>query len=131
MVIATGNRFEKQVDFASVGEMGLSLTRTFDNYWDGTGLFGRHWLSNFDMKLLITSQSPGSSCYPYPGTASHCDPAGKPIWAQRVDGREVKFVPGSSANTWVQSSKAPTVARIVRHGDGTYTLHSEARTVET
>lgn len=131
VVVATGNRVESQVDFTSVGEMGLSLTRTFNNYWDGTGLFGRHWLSNFDMKLLMTSQSPTSTCYPYPGTSPQCNPTGKPIWVQRPDGRQIKFLPSSTvANLWVED-KASAIATIVKNTtNGTYTLHSETHTTE-
>jgi len=128
VVISTGNRIEPETDFAGAGEMGLALTRTYDHYWNGSGIFGRRWISNFDYKLLFTTPDPTSSCYPLP-SSNPCDPLNKPIWAQRADGRQIKFnystspVPG-----WYEDRPSP-VAKILQTGS-TYTLYSEDQTVE-
>ncbi|MDO1527224.1 DUF6531 domain-containing protein [Fulvimonas sp. R45] len=128
VVFSTGNKIEPATDFASVGVMPLSLTRTYNHYWDGIGIFGRRWLSNYDYKLLFTTDDPTSSCYPRPGNTP-CDPAGHPIWAQRPDGRKIKFnyattpVPG-----WYEDKPAP-IAKILKSGT-TYQLYSENHTVE-
>lgn len=128
VVFTTGNKIEPESDFASAGEMPLSLTRTYNYYWNGIGIFGRRWLSDYDYKLLFTTDDPTSSCYPRPGN-DRCDPLNKPIWAQRPDGRKIKFnysttpVPG-----WYEDKPTP-VAKIIQTGS-TYTLYSEDRTVE-
>ena len=66
IVVPTGNKVESSLDFSSAGEMGLYLRRTYNHYWQGAGLFGKHWLSNFDYKLSFGSTSL-DSCYPRPG----------------------------------------------------------------
>ncbi len=128
VVFSTGNRIEPETDFISAGEMGLSLTRTYDYYWNGIGIFGRRWISDYDFKLLYTTADPTSSCYTRP-LNSQCDPLNKPIWAQRPDGRQIKFnysstpVPG-----WYEDKPSP-LAKIIKTGSS-YTLYSEDRTVE-
>lgn len=129
VVFSTGNKIEYEVDFISRGNMPLSLTRTYNYFWDGIGIFGRRWLSNYDFKLLFTTDDPASSCYTRPGNTP-CDPTSKPIWAQRPDGRKIKFnyatspVPG-----WYEDKPSP-VAKILKSG-GSYILYSEDHTVET
>lgn len=128
VVFSTGNKIEPTTDFASVGEMPLSLTRTYNHYWDGIGIFGRRWLSNYDYKLLFTTDDPTSPCYPRPGNTP-CDPIGKPIWAQRPDGRKIKFNYATlPAPGWYEDKPAP-IAKILLSGT-TYQLYSEDHTVE-
>jgi len=111
--------------------MGLTLNRTYNFYWDGIGIFGNKWLSSFDYKLLIASTDPDSPCYAVPGTSPYCDATNQPIWAQRVDGRKIKFnYVGGSPKKWVEDKASP-VASIVLNPNGSYTLNSEERTVET
>ena len=55
VVIATGNKIEPELDFGSSGEAALSLSRTYNHYWAGAGLFGRHWVSNLDYMLTFGS----------------------------------------------------------------------------
>lgn len=130
VVFSTGNKIEPQNDFAVSGEMGLLLNRTYNFYWDGIGIFGNKWLSSFDYKLLITSTDPDSPCYAVPGTSPHCDATNQPIWAQRVDGRKIKFnYIGGSPKKWAEDKASP-IANIVLNSDGSYTLNSEERTVE-
>ena len=108
--------------------MGLSLTRTYDYYWNGIGIFGRRWLSDYDFKLLFTTSDPTSSCYTRPGNV-RCDPLNKPIWAQRPDGRQIKFNYSSSPSPGWYEDKPSPVAKIIQTGS-TYTLYSEDHTVE-
>ncbi|MEX1829119.1 DUF6531 domain-containing protein [Luteibacter sp. CQ10] len=128
VVISTGNRIEPETDFAGAGEMGLALTRTYDHYWNGIGIFGRRWISNFDYKLLFTTPDPTSSCYPVP-SSTPCDPLNKPIWAQRADGRQIKFNYSTSPTPGWYEDKPSPVAKILQTGS-TYTLYSEDQTVE-
>lgn len=40
IIFSTGNKIEPQNDFSAAGEMGLTLNRTYNFYWDGIGIFG-------------------------------------------------------------------------------------------
>lgn len=128
VVFSTGNKIEPVTDFTSAGEMPLSLTRTYNHYWGGIGIFGRRWLSNYDYKLLFTTDDPTSPCYPRPGNTP-CDPTGRPIWAQRPDGRKIKFnYAASPAPGWYEDKPTP-IAKILKVGTA-YQLYSEDHTVE-
>jgi len=128
VVFSTGNEVSAETDFVSAGDHALSLTRTYNYYWNGIGLFGRRWLSNYDFKLLFTTDDPASSCYPRPGNST-CDPAGKPIWAQRPDGRKIKFNYATSPAPGWYEDKASPIAKILKSGS-TYVLYSEDHSVE-
>jgi YD repeat-containing protein len=129
VIFSTGNKIEPETDFTSVGEMPLSLTRTYNYYWDGIGIFGRRWLSDYDYKLLFTTDDPTSTCYPRPENG-YCDPTGKPIWAQRADGRKIKFnYQTSPAVGWYEDKPSP-IAKILKSGTN-YVLYSEDHSVET
>jgi YD repeat-containing protein len=128
VVFSTGNKIEPEVDFRSGGDMPLTLNRTYDFYWDGIGIFGRRWLSSFDYKLLFTTDDPTSACYPRPGNGT-CDPTGQSIWAQRSDGRKIKFNYATTpAPGWYEDKPSP-IAKILKVG-GNYQLYSEDHTVE-
>lgn len=129
VVFSTGNEVMSETDFQSTGEMGLSLTRTYNHYWNGIGIFGRRWLSDYDYKLLFTTHDPTSSCYTRPGNTP-CDPTGKPIWALRPDGRLIKFNYSTSPSPGWYEDKPSPIAKIIKSGS-TYTLYSENHTVET
>lgn len=111
VVLATGNRLDSELDFAAEGEMGLYLLRTHNNYWSATGIFGGRWLSSFDYSLTFSTAN------------------GQSIgWAQRPDGRRVKYI---AANGRWNEDKSAAVSYIVRNADGSYTLYGEDRGTET
>ncbi len=128
VIFSTGNKVESEVDFVSGGSMALSLKRTYNYYWNGIGIFGRRWLSDYDYKLLFTTDDPTSPCYTRPGN-TRCDPLNKPIWAQRPDGRKIKFNYKSSPVAGWYEDKASPIAKIIQTGS-TYTLYGENHTVE-
>lgn len=129
VVLATGNEIMPETDFQSAGQMGLSLTRTYDYYWNGIGIFGRRWLSDYDYKLLFTTHDPASPCYTRPGNTP-CDPTGQPIWALRPDGRLIKYNYSTTpAPGWYEDKPSP-IAKILKTGT-TYTLYGADHTVET
>lgn len=128
VIFSTGNKIEPEIDFVSGGEMPLSLKRTYNYYWNGIGIFGRRWLSDYDYKLLFTTEDPTSPCYTRPGN-SRCDPLNKPIWAQRPDGRKIKFNYSVTPTPGWYEDKASPIAKIIQTGS-TYTLYSESHTVE-
>lgn len=111
VVLYTGNKVEAELDFSSEGELGLFLKRTYNHHWSATGIFGNHWLSNFDFSLAFSNNQTLA-------------------WVQRPDGRRIKFIAEAGLNRW-NEEKAQAVAFIVRNGDGSFTLHNEERGVET
>ncbi|QNR97228.1 hypothetical protein ICJ04_17430 [Stenotrophomonas sp. 169] len=102
VVLYTGNKVEHELDFSSVGEMGLFLARTYNHHWSATGIFGNHWLSNFDLSL-VPSQN------------------GDVLWAQRTDGRRVRYLRDAASGQWFED-KAQPISYIVRNPDGGYRL---------
>ncbi len=107
VVLYTGNKVEHELDFASAGEMGLFLQRTYNHHWSATGLFGNHWMTNFDYSLAFSS---GNSL----------------AWIQRPDGRRIKFISDGTGNRW-NEEKAQAVAYLLRNADGSFTLFNENR----
>jgi RHS repeat-associated protein len=133
ILIATGNKVESETDFVSGGDqMPLYLTRTYNNYWSGIGIFGKQWLSNFDYKLSFETSSSADKCYPEPGNLLVCSPTPTQplvLWAHRPDGRRVKFNWNATANAWLEAKAIP-VAKIVKNSDGSYTLTSDDNSTE-
>ncbi|MFL9583325.1 DUF6531 domain-containing protein [Stenotrophomonas sp. AB1(2024)] len=111
VVLYTGNKVESELDFGSHGEMGLFLQRTYNHHWSATGLFGGHWLSNFDYSLAFSA-------------------AGAVAWVQYPDGRRIKFLRVGNAERWNEDKPGP-VAYLLRNGDNTYTVHNEGGGSET
>ncbi|KGQ18732.1 RHS-repeat-containing protein [Lysobacter dokdonensis DS-58] len=109
VVLYTGNKVESELDFAAGGEMPLHLSRTYNRMWTGIGLFGKHWLSNFDYTLVVQ---------------------GAVAWAQRPDGHRLKFVSNTDTQRWVPAQPGG-VAYVVRNGDGSHTLHNDEGGTET
>jgi len=115
VVLTSGNKVDPVVDFASEGEMGLFLRRTYNHYWTHRSLFGKHWLSNFDYTLVPPM-----------------DPDRNIMWAQRPDGRRIKFIRPTDSKFWFED-KPEAVAFIEQLPNRPirYVLRSEERTVET
>jgi RHS repeat-associated protein len=112
VVLATGNMTEVEDDFASHGEMPIYLRRIYNRQWNGRGLFGRNWLSNFDYS--IAAQTAGGVNL---------------LWLQKPDGRRIKFIFNAVQNRWNENKPQP-VAYIVRNPDGSYTHFNESRGTE-
>ena len=121
IVLSTGNKVEREIDFRSSGEMGLYLERRYNHYSSRAGLFGPHWLSNFDYSLSFTTLS-SSGGGPMIGPVNYA-------WAYRPDGRRIKFVPNGT-NRWVEA-KPNWTAYITKNADGTYTHYTEDNLIET
>lgn len=111
VVLYSGNKVEPELDFASQGEMGLFLQRNYNHYWSATGLFGNHWLSNFDYSLAFTD-------------------ADQLAWVQRPDGRRIKYLKDPTSGRWYED-KAQPIAYLSANGDGTFTLRNEKNGTET
>lgn len=123
---STGNKVQLELDFASSGEMALYLKRAYNHYWKGAGLFGKHWLSNFDYKLSFGSTAL-DACYPRPGGGTCGIGANTVIYAWRPDGRTIKFIKAPDGVFY--EDKPGAIARIVNSGSS-FTLYSEDNDVE-
>jgi RHS repeat-associated protein len=110
IVLGTGDKIEPELDFASAGEMPLTLTRTYNHFWKYVGLFGKHWVSSFDYSLVWQSSD-------------------ALIFAQRPDGRRIKFLRVGLTNRWNEDKPSP-VAYILKNADNSYTHYTEANGVE-
>lgn len=128
VVISTGNKVEVEEDFKSFGEVSLGLTRTYNHYWRGVGLFGKHWVSNFDYKLTFGTTAL-DACHPRPGGGSCGIGANTIIYAWRPDGRTIKFIRNASDGVFYEDKPGP-VATIVQRVDGTFLHRSEIRGTE-
>lgn len=111
IIFSTGNKIEPELDFATNGEMPLLLARTYNHFSTETGLFGRHWTSNFDLKVVKSADN-------------------LEIVAYRPDGRKIRFVWNAAQSVWLEDKASP-VARIQSDGAGGYTLYGEDNAVET
>ena len=131
ILLSTGNKIEFETDFVTGGEDGLYLTRTYNHYWSGAGLFGKHWMSNFDYKLTFgTSQL--NDCYPRQAANGVCTPTTTDaIWAHRPDGRRIKYIKNVTTGVYWEDKAGP-VSRIEKHPTtGVLTLYREETGVET
>lgn len=111
VVYYTGNKVEPEQDFVVAGEMGLYLRRVYNHQWSASGIFGDHWLSNFDYSLAFSS---GDSI----------------AWIQRPDGSRLKYVRDVASGRWRRDMNSPS-SYIVKETNGSYTLHGHDRGTET
>ncbi len=110
VVLYTGNKVEVETDFAATGEMPLHLQRVYNHHWSAAGIFGNHWLSNFDYSLAFSD-------------------ANNVAWLQRPDGRRIKFLLDTASGRWYEDRAQP-VAYLSKLADGSYSLYNEERGTE-
>jgi hypothetical protein len=91
IIVSTGNKVEEEYDFSERSEHGLLLARTYNHYWQGVGLFGNNWISNFDYKLTFGTTDV-DACFPRPGGGACGIGNNLIIYAWRPDGRTIKFI---------------------------------------
>ena len=123
IVPATGNKLEVEEDFSSAGDMPLRLTRTYNHYWTGAGLFGKHWISNFDYKLTFGTVAL-NACYPRPGGGACALGTNTTIYAWRPDGRTIKFKRNATTGVFEETKPTP-LARIEVQSNGKFHLYNE------
>lgn len=117
VVIATGNKIEPEVDFMSRGEMPLGLQRLYNHYFEGVGIFGKHWISNFDYKLTFGTTAV-NACFPRPGGGACGVGANTIIYVWRPDGRTLKYVKG--VDGIFREDRPNSLTRIERKPDGRF-----------
>ena len=128
IVLSTGNKIEPELDFITSGEMPLALLRTYNHHWQGAGLFGKHWISNFDYKLTFGTTAL-DSCHPRPGGGTCGVGANTVIYAWRPDGSTSKYVKSAADGIFYEDKPQP-VSKIVKQSDGSFVLYGEEREVE-
>jgi YD repeat-containing protein len=128
IIPSTGNKIDPELDFASYGQMPLSLSRTYNHYWTGVGLFGMHWHSNLDYKLTFGS-TVVNACYPRPGGGTCGIGSNTIIYAWLPDGRTVKYIQNTGNGVFYEDKPA-AVSTIVKQADGSFILSNEENGVE-
>lgn len=128
VVLVTGNKIEPEIDFAAAGEMGLRLRRTYNHFWSGAGLFGKHWVSSFDYKLSFGTTAL-NSCYPRPGGGACGIGTNTVIYAWRPNGSVVKYIK-TAGGVFNEDTTSP-ISKIVQQADGSFVLHGEVGETET
>jgi len=123
IIPSTGNKIEVETDFTTSGEMPLELTRTYNHYWSGVGLFGKHWVSSFDYKLTFGTVAV-NSCYPRPGGGACGIGANTVIYAWRPDGRAIKFIRNATSGVFYEDKPSP-LARIEPQPNGKFHVYTE------
>ncbi len=128
IIASTGNKIEPETDFVGAGEAALFLHREYNKYWDGVGLFGKQWISNFDYKLSFGTAEI-NACYPRPGGGACGIGVNTVIYAHRPDARTIKFVKNATDGIFYEDKPNP-VAKIVQQVDGSFVLYGEDNDVE-
>lgn len=129
ILLANGNKVEYETDF-SYGfrsQNPLFLDRTYSHYWKGAGLFGKHWLSNFDYKLSFGTTDL-DACHPRPGGGTCGIGTQTDIWAWRPDGRTVRYVKAADGVFYEQ--RAQPMSRIVQQANGEFWLYDQDGGIE-
>ena len=129
IIPSTGNKIEPELDFAFRSQAGVMFRRVYNHEWNGTGLFGRHWTSSFDYKLVNGAQVLGNVCT---GTTSECTlGATNSIQAWRPDGRTIMYSRQWDDPSVYVEEKAGWISRIELQADGSAILYSDDHAVET
>ncbi len=102
--------------------MPLHLLRTYNHYWGGVGLFGRHWVSNFDYKLTFGTTAL-DSCHPRPGGGNCGIGANAIIYAWRPDGSTIKFLRRSDGVFY--EDKPEAISTISPQASGAFWLQTD------
>jgi RHS repeat-associated protein len=112
IIPANGNKIETETDFITQGEVPLYLQRSYNHYRSEAGLFGKYWISNFDLKLVKSAD-------------------GQRITAFRNDGSKIEYVYRTTPSAAWWEDKPVPMSRIQSDGVGGYILYPNDLTVET
>lgn len=132
VVVTTGNKVQREVDFAAFGQAPLSLARTYNKSWDGQGIFGRKWTSTFDYKLgfLYYDGVSTKQCIRTPDSTA-CFPINvQEIYVHRGDGARYTFRRRDPQDPMFIDSKPDSIATLRQVGNN-WVLRTEEHTVET
>ncbi|MGH8605633.1 MAG: DUF6531 domain-containing protein, partial [Gammaproteobacteria bacterium] len=126
VVVPTGAKYHREVDFSSATDYGLEFVRTYNSAWGGYGILGssgNKWASNLDLKLSFYGTD-GKVCYP---SVNHDCDSYKPSFAQmaeilvhRDNGDNIVFVFDGAAMAF--KSEEEPLSSLVELSDGRYRL---------
>jgi RHS repeat-associated protein len=126
---SNGNKVERETDFSFEfrNQNPLKLSRVYSHYWKGVGLFGKHWLSTYDLKLSFGTTDI-DACHPRPGGGTCGIGTNTIIWAWRPDGRTVRYT--KAADGIFYEERPSPMSKIVRQANGEFLLYDQKGGVE-
>ncbi|MFT4047596.1 MAG: RHS repeat-associated core domain-containing protein [Solimonas sp.] len=127
VIITTGNKVQREVDFQTSGEFPLNLVRTYATQVYSTGLFGEGWVTSFDYKLGVAGIST-KSCLVRPGTLG-CSLENKSELS-RFDPHGAQYTYQLNGSIYTSQSDPSSPAYIERIND-TFVFHDVDGTTET
>jgi len=128
VIAATGNKIETEVDFVTANGDGLSLKREYNHYWAGTGVFGKHWITNHDYNLVYSDYEPGACTYDAWGLATCDKNRAHTIIAWRPDARRLRYAKAADGRFY--SSDVPSGTYMEVDAQGRLVYHAEDNWVE-
>lgn len=135
VVIASGNKVLHETDYEGHGELPLTISR---EYVTGAnrGLFGSHWESPLDTKLIFGFHVGRCEYRPGEPWSSQCESASiSPLLIDYVElshsGKTYVFEWRASESAWGVKGLATNEIRLVRLADGSWTATYDSGDVET
>lgn len=128
VIAATGNKIESEVDFKTANDDGLSLEREYNHYWDGTGVFGGHWITNHDYSLVYSDYDPGACTYDSWGLETCDQTKANTITARRPDARRLRY--SKAADGRFYSADLPSGTYMEFDAEGRVVYHAENQQLE-
>jgi YD repeat-containing protein len=116
ILVASGNKVEREVDFETNHEFGLTLQRTYNLNASGAGLFGSKWFSTFDIRVL----------------ADPVDASGHParLRLMRSDGSMLDL-PRDADGRWYPQGATSRASYVYRNAQGQYVFVDASGATET
>ena len=99
VIIATGEKFKREVDFSAASDYGLAHGRTYRSFGASGRMFGAKWSSQYDYPTLKTAGCYASPDYPnvcVPRTVTFAEPEGA-AYTYTLDGDAIYSVKGATA----------------------------------
>jgi RHS repeat-associated protein len=136
IMVQSGNKMQFESDYTGKGEFPLTIERTYNKAWLGTGVFGEKWITNYGHKLTFVYGTSGPQCTLDPGELPEfsCEQPGTgavsltQVIAYRPGGMKIQFTYDNYLNAWVDY-KAESVQRLEQVGNEWF-LTTEAEILE-
>ncbi|HEY9031486.1 MAG TPA: RHS repeat-associated core domain-containing protein [Kangiella sp.] len=136
ILMATGNKVQYETDFIGKEEFPLSISRTYNHYWNNESVFGKNWVTNLSRKLTFVYPEFGCGDYvPHYSKPSYCESnsdsynEASEIYAYRPDGVKLQFHYDSAKGYWVDN-KADPVNKLVKGEYNTWRFETEGNFTE-
>lgn len=137
VVIQSGVKNHREIDFFGYGEMPLSMVRTYNTgNWLNQNILGKFWSSDFDKRLIFSQLSQGLDCgiTPWGEVYYSCQyltiDQYTHIAVWRENGTALTFTYNANKGYWTDSKGDNSISRIVREADDSWTLYFEDNMIE-